>query len=132
MLRKAMRDVEREDAERIPFKPFEELLPGLDADALETLCRHVATLEIDDKAVAWIEPIGSCDDNMIFDGAICAAGLKVFARRTMPSDGPAEILDCVGKMLIVIEARPGLRLKHGLSGFVPIVGLPVPPGDSQP
>jgi hypothetical protein len=44
--------------------------------------------DLDGEWIPVIEPLRAYDDHMEFDRAICAAGVKRFMRRTMPSDQP--------------------------------------------
>ncbi len=92
-----------------------------DKHALDSVCRKVAVMEVDGEQVTWIEPLRKYDDCMEFDRAVCAAGLKRYARRGMPSDVPDRPDLKIPEMLIVEEIKPGIRGKCQVSGFVPFV-----------
>jgi hypothetical protein len=93
-----------------------------DYEALDACCRPLALIRVGDVPVPVVEPLAPCEDNMDFDRAVCAAGVKRFVRRSMPSDAPGSgrPLDPTipvpqvnpGDWLIVLEIQEGLRVKQ--------------------
>jgi hypothetical protein len=102
-----------------------------DFAALEVCARCLGVIRVGGVPVFAVEPIGLCEDQMEFDKAVCAAGLRRFIRRPMESDYPGHgtpinprtgesdpsipIPDIdLGDWLIVLEAAKGLRFKRSL------------------
>jgi hypothetical protein len=99
--------------------------------ALEACARCLGVIRVGGVPVFAVEPIGPCEDQMEFDRAVCAAGLKRFIRRPMASDYPREghainprtgrrdptipVPDVdLGDWLIVLELAEGVRCKPSI------------------
>jgi hypothetical protein len=125
------RDAVDEDFDRLVEQHAEDRPDEPDFAALEACSRYLGKVRVGGVTVAVVEPIGPCEDQMVFDKAVCAAGLKRFIRRPMESDYPGHgtpinprtgesdpsipIPDIdLGDWLIVLEAAKGIRFKRSL------------------
>jgi hypothetical protein len=89
---------------------------SLDGKALNQISELVDWVFIFGMSLPIVEPLRCVEDHMEFDRQICAAGLKRFVRRILPSDLPAiapGVDDHVSHVLVA-EHTPGLRSRIGL------------------
>jgi hypothetical protein len=101
-----------------------------DLAALEALCEFGGLVEMEGRAdpVPVVRPradfLDPAWDHMEFDAAVCAAGVPAFVRPTTPSDQPAPEralgpppppgMRFGAPWILVVEQRPGMRLRHGV------------------
>jgi hypothetical protein len=83
----------------------------LDFEALREVSSYRGTIDFEGERLIVVEPTGSWPDHTRFDSAICEAGLKMFVRPAMPSDGrvPADA------WVAVQELARGVRVRRPLS-----------------
>ena len=128
----------RETSESAAFRDhlraehFQELVathPHVDWRALEALCHVEATVVDGEEVLPLVVPRRPPADHRDFDRAVCATGLKVYFRRTMPSDHPGQGIpldpttgrpdptfpvppDRLGPFLCIVEITPGVRCRR--------------------
>lgn len=98
---------------------------SLDGVALEAISRLVGVIDSEAERILIISPTREWDDHSEFDQAICAAGLKVFIRPTMPSDHPGHGVPLdpavpipaidLGDVIVVRELKKGLRVRQPIT-----------------
>ncbi len=82
-----------------------------DIKALAAICDFGGMIHIEGDGVPLLLPDGE-PDQMDFDKAACAAGLKKFLRPMLPSDGPVATGNPGATHVIVEEMKPGARLRR--------------------
>ncbi len=96
-----------------------------DIDALNRFSWYLCEAFIGNVAVPIVAPKEAPRDHAQFDKAICRAGVTCFVRATMASDHPGHgtVIKGTplpgefhfGKMLIVMQLAPGIRIRHALA-----------------
>jgi hypothetical protein len=90
------------------------LWPGLDVATLNAIAFLEGVFLIDGQPVPLVRPRGEPVDPMLFDDAVCDAGLKRFFRPIMPEDPAAGECTYGAEHLLVQEIAPGLHVQEAI------------------
>jgi hypothetical protein len=92
-------------------RPGRPPFPDVDAHAAARVAELAGVVRIDGRDVPFVKPHRSYEDNAEFDAALCKAGVREFARATMPGDWPAFVSN-PGPHVLVTQIRPGVRVRY--------------------